>query len=98
MRKNLKLKKRRLLPRYSLFSKNKTHGRTQQKTIINGRANETQSQATAEIRWRVCREKAEVAALDCPNCGAGRAKHEGVTHCAYCGFQFIEKRWTKEFL
>ncbi|MCK0199521.1 hypothetical protein [Ornithobacterium rhinotracheale] len=40
-------------------------------------------------------KKAEVAAQDCPNCGAGRAKHEGVTHCAYCGFQFIEKKMDK---
>ncbi|MDR2108739.1 MAG: hypothetical protein LBP28_04695 [Coriobacteriales bacterium] len=26
----------------------------------------------------------------CPNCGAGRAKHDGLTHCAYCGYQFID--------
>lgn len=32
---------------------------------------------------------AEMKAQDCPNCGAGRAKHDGVTHCAYCGFEFI---------
>jgi len=25
----------------------------------------------------------------CPNCGAGRAKQDGVTHCAYCGHPFI---------
>ncbi|MDR1876758.1 MAG: hypothetical protein LBQ84_03960 [Flavobacteriaceae bacterium] len=25
----------------------------------------------------------------CPNCGAGRAKEDGLTHCAYCGFEFI---------
>lgn len=35
---------------------------------------------------------ATVAAQDCPNCGAGRAKHTGVTHCAYCGYQFIEQK------
>jgi len=25
----------------------------------------------------------------CPNCGAGRAKQDGLTHCAYCGHTFI---------
>lgn len=25
----------------------------------------------------------------CPNCGAGRAKQDGLTHCAYCGHAFI---------
>lgn len=29
---------------------------------------------------------------DCPNCGAGRAKHKGVTSCAYCGFKFIKTK------
>ncbi|MBW8684955.1 hypothetical protein K1Y79_11495 [Chitinophaga sp. B61] len=24
----------------------------------------------------------------CPNCGAGRAKQDGLTHCAYCGHTF----------
>ncbi|WP_459641268.1 hypothetical protein [Flavobacterium sp. CGRL2] len=31
---------------------------------------------------------------DCPNCGAGRAKQDGVTHCAYCGFEFITVQLT----
>lgn len=30
-----------------------------------------------------------MAAATCPNCGAGRAKQDGVTHCAYCDFEFI---------
>lgn len=33
--------------------------------------------------------EAKMDAVDCPNCGAGRAKQDGVTHCAYCGFEFI---------
>ncbi len=33
---------------------------------------------------------AKMEAVDCPNCGAGRAKQEGVTNCAYCGFTFIQ--------
>lgn len=38
---------------------------------------------------------AEMSAKDCPNCGAGRAKLDGVTHCAYCGFEFITTKITK---
>lgn len=38
---------------------------------------------------------AGIALKDCPNCGAGRAKHDGVTHCAYCGFEFITTKITK---
>lgn len=30
----------------------------------------------------------------CPNCGAGRAKSDGVTHCAYCNFEFIKTQIT----
>ncbi|MDR2132837.1 MAG: hypothetical protein LBP30_05760 [Clostridiales Family XIII bacterium] len=26
----------------------------------------------------------------CPNCGAGRAKQDGLTHCAYCGHRFLD--------
>lgn len=32
---------------------------------------------------------ASMDAVDCPNCGAGRAKHDGLTACAYCGFSFL---------
>lgn len=31
---------------------------------------------------------------NCPNCGAGRAKQDGITHCAYCGFEFIAVKLT----
>lgn len=27
--------------------------------------------------------------VDCPQCGAGRAQQDGLTHCAYCGFEFM---------
>lgn len=27
--------------------------------------------------------------LTCPNCGAGRAKTDGLTKCAYCHFEFM---------
>ncbi|MFD2598988.1 hypothetical protein ACFSQ3_08485 [Sphingobacterium corticis] len=33
--------------------------------------------------------------LTCPNCGAGRAKHDGLTKCAYCGFVFIDTELSK---
>lgn len=32
---------------------------------------------------------ANLETVDCSNCGAARAKHKGVTKCAYCGFEFI---------
>ncbi|MDR2157334.1 MAG: hypothetical protein LBO81_06100 [Clostridiales Family XIII bacterium] len=28
----------------------------------------------------------------CPNCGAGRAKQDGLTHCAYCGHRFLDTK------
>lgn len=31
----------------------------------------------------------EMEITDCPNCGAGKAKQDGVTHCAYCGHEFM---------
>lgn len=34
-------------------------------------------------------EQAKVNVRDCPNCGAGRAKQDGLTHCAYCNFEFL---------
>jgi hypothetical protein len=35
-------------------------------------------------------EAASIDVTDCPNCGAGRAKHEGLKYCAYCGFEFLQ--------
>jgi uncharacterized Zn finger protein (UPF0148 family) len=32
---------------------------------------------------------ANMGARDCPNCGAARAKQDGLTKCAYCNFEFI---------
>ncbi|MDR2126167.1 MAG: hypothetical protein LBP63_05000 [Prevotellaceae bacterium] len=34
--------------------------------------------------------EAKTEARLCPNCGAPRAKQDGLTHCAYCGYKFIE--------
>jgi uncharacterized Zn finger protein (UPF0148 family) len=33
-------------------------------------------------------------AKSCPNCGAGRTKHDGITSCGYCGFEFIRVKLT----
>ncbi|MXV38766.1 hypothetical protein GO491_08810 [Flavobacteriaceae bacterium Ap0902] len=40
-------------------------------------------------------EKANMSVTDCPNCGAGRAKLDGVKKCAYCGYEFLENHHTK---
>lgn len=37
---------------------------------------------------------AKLSVQDCPSCGAGRAKVDGLTHCAYCGFEFISTKLT----
>ncbi|MDR6967317.1 uncharacterized Zn finger protein (UPF0148 family) [Flavobacterium arsenatis] len=34
-------------------------------------------------------ETAKMNARTCPNCGAGRAEQDGLTHCAYCSFEFL---------
>jgi uncharacterized Zn finger protein (UPF0148 family) len=39
-------------------------------------------------------ESAKVNARACPNCGAGRAVQDGLTHCAYCGFEFLSVKLT----
>jgi uncharacterized Zn finger protein (UPF0148 family) len=37
---------------------------------------------------------ANMGARDCPNCGAARAKQDGLTKCAYCSFAFLEVKLT----
>jgi uncharacterized Zn finger protein (UPF0148 family) len=39
-------------------------------------------------------KEAKMDARDCPNCGAGRAQQDGLTHCAYCGFEFMSAKLT----
>jgi uncharacterized Zn finger protein (UPF0148 family) len=39
-------------------------------------------------------ESAKLNARACPNCGAGRAAHDGLTHCAYCNFEFLSVKLT----
>ncbi|OJU47945.1 MAG: hypothetical protein BGN96_05550 [Bacteroidales bacterium 45-6] len=38
--------------------------------------------------------EAKMDVRDCPNCGAGRAQQDGLTHCAYCGFEFLSVKLT----
>jgi len=38
--------------------------------------------------------EAKIDITTCPNCGAGRAKTDGLTKCGYCGFVFIEQELT----
>jgi uncharacterized protein (DUF983 family) len=33
--------------------------------------------------------EAGVSISTCPNCGAGRAKMDGLTKCAYCNYEFL---------
>ncbi len=40
---------------------------------------------------------ANMGARDCPNCGAARAKQDGLTKCGYCGFNFIDTTLTDGF-
>lgn len=39
-------------------------------------------------------KSSSINTTDCPNCGAGRAKLDGIKKCAYCGFVFLEKDHT----
>ena len=39
-------------------------------------------------------EAANVDIVDCRQCGAGRADQHGLTHCRYCGFEFMKAALT----
>lgn len=39
-------------------------------------------------------QEARIEAATCPNCGAGRAKMDGLTKCAYCGHEFLKVELT----
>lgn len=53
-----------------------------------------QSQKTYGIDENNTFKEAKMDAADCPNCGAGRAKQDGLTHCAYCGHEFLAVKLT----
>ncbi|WP_291400623.1 hypothetical protein [Daejeonella sp.] len=48
-----------------------------------------QSQKSYGIDESFAFKEAKLDAENCPNCGAGRAKQDGLTHCGYCGHEFI---------
>jgi len=50
--------------------------------------------ALAQKREVFEEKQADMNAATCPNCGAGRAKDDGITRCAYCGFEFIGRKLT----
>jgi endogenous inhibitor of DNA gyrase (YacG/DUF329 family) len=48
--------------------------------------------AAAQKNYGACGEVSPpvMDAALCPNCGAGRARQDGLTHCAYCGHRFLD--------
>lgn len=48
--------------------------------------------ALEQKREAFIEKQAGVITNTCPNCGSGRAKEDGLTRCAYCGFEFIAHR------
>lgn len=51
-----------------------------------------QSQQQEQLAGDFMNKPAQLDTQDCPNCGASRAKQDGVTKCAYCNFEFISKK------
>lgn len=51
-----------------------------------------QSQQQEQLAGDFMNKPAELEIQDCPNCGAGRAKRDGVTKCAYCNYEFISAK------
>lgn len=45
--------------------------------------------ALQQKREAFVEKQAGMNTITCPNCGGGRAKDDGITRCAYCGFEFI---------
>jgi len=46
--------------------------------------------ALAQKRDKVVEQQAASTVATCPQCGAGRAKHDGLTACAYCGYEYTQ--------
>ncbi|MEH6307696.1 hypothetical protein RYH73_18735 [Olivibacter sp. CPCC 100613] len=47
--------------------------------------------ALQQKREKFTEKQAGITTVTCPNCGSGRAKDDGLTRCAYCGFEFIKQ-------
>lgn len=52
-------------------------------------------QAAGQQREQVTIADAQTQVTTCTNCGAGRAKQDGLTHCAYCGYAFTAHRMSE---
>uniref|UniRef100_F4CFN0 Uncharacterized protein n=1 Tax=Sphingobacterium sp. (strain 21) TaxID=743722 RepID=F4CFN0_SPHS2 len=48
--------------------------------------------ALQQKREKFTEKEAGVTIIICPNCGSGRAKEDGLTRCAYCGFEFLTQK------
>jgi uncharacterized Zn finger protein (UPF0148 family) len=48
-----------------------------------------QAQAQKPYGGETPNDAAKMGVAACPNCGAGRAKYDGLTRCAYCGHEFM---------
>src|SRR3546814_7200850 len=46
--------------------------------------------ALQQKREQFVEEQAGTSVATCPQCAAGRAKHDGLTTCAYCGFEYTQ--------
>mgnify|MGYP000980182591 CR=1 FL=1 len=47
-------------------------------------------QALEQKREPIITEVSKTTVIQCPDCGAARAKSDGLTHCAYCGRQLMD--------
>jgi len=50
--------------------------------------------AMQQKREQFVEQQAGSSVATCPKCGAGRAKHDGLTACAYCGFEYTHAALT----
>jgi len=50
--------------------------------------------ALQQKREKLIKTSADSSVRSCTNCGAPRGKLDGLTKCAYCGFEFLEVKLT----
>lgn len=50
--------------------------------------------ALEQKREKITTQPLRTTVLQCPDCGAARAKVDGLTRCAYCGRQLMEVELT----
>lgn len=62
------------------------------KSLLDKIKQKSQNQKTYGGQYN--EKPANLSIRACPNCGAGRANQDGLTHCAYCGFEFLSVKLT----